>query len=418
MFACIHAPGNLPVLLDCARHFSPLIEAASSDTVIFDIRGLGTLYGTLPGIAREIERLVGIPANIAIASNPEAAVHAAQGLKGTTVIRKGREAEALAPLPLNLLPGSPEIAELLELWGIHTFGEFANLPPLGVAARLGDEGIYLHRLARGEGYRRLRLIDEPLRFEEEMELEDPVESLEPLAFLLSQLLANLCRRLSEQSLATNEIRLSLKLENSPDHLATLRLPVPMLHKQSFLKMLQLNLNDHPPIAPILKIHLAAQPVKPRFTQHGLYVPASPEPEKIELTLARIEHIVGAGKVGTPELLDTHRPDAFVMRPFAVQANATNLPVLPSSPPHLSLRRFRPVHDARVTVANRQPIQIVANAVKGKVIRAEGPWRITGNWWTSDSWNRDEWDIALHSGGLYRIFQNLESQRWFVEGSYD
>jgi protein ImuB len=418
MFACIHAPGNLPVLLDCARHFSPLIEATSNDTVVFDIRGLGTLYGSLTGIACEIERLIGIPANIAIASNPEAAIHAAQGIGGTTVIPKGREAEALAPLPLNLLTGSPEIAELLELWGIRNFGEFAKLPPLGVAARLGDEGVHLHQLARGEGYRRLRPINEPLRFEEEMELEDPVDSLEPLSFILSRLLGTICRQLSEQSLATNEIRVCLKLENSPDHIATLRFPVPMLHKQSFLKMLQLNLSDRPPGAPILKVHLVAQPVKPRFTQHGLYVPASPEPEKIELTLARIEHIVGAGNIGTPELLDTHRPDAFVMRPFRVTVNPANSTRPLSSSPRLSLRRFRPPHDAHVAVANRQPVQIVATAVKGKVIRAEGPWRIAGNWWTNDSWNRDEWDVALHGGGIYRIFQNLDNQRWFLEGSYD
>jgi len=76
MFASIHAGGNLPILLDCARQFSPLIEITSEDTVTFDIRGLGRTYGSPDQIANEIERLIGIPANIGIAANPDAAIHA------------------------------------------------------------------------------------------------------------------------------------------------------------------------------------------------------------------------------------------------------------------------------------------------------------------------------------------------------
>src|ERR1019366_2653480 len=250
---------------------------------------------------------------------------------GVTVIAPGREAEVLAPLPVNLLgtafpdhgPArstamSSETAELLHLWGIRTFGEFAKLPPLGVAARIGDEGVNLQRLARGEGYRQLRPIVDPLEFEEELELDDPVELIEPLSFILSRLLNDVCGRLGARSLATNEIRLRLTLENAPEHAVWLRLPVPMLDAKAFLKMLQLDLSGRPPVAPVLKVHLRAEPVKPRRTQHGLFVPSSPEPEKLELTVARLRHLVGDGQVGTPELQNTHRPDSFSMRGFAPQ----------------------------------------------------------------------------------------------------
>ena len=44
--------------------------------------------------------------------------------------------------------------------------------------------------------------------------------------------------------------------------------------------------------------------------------ALPEPEKLELTVARVRHLVGDDRVGTPELRDTHRPDSFLMRAFA------------------------------------------------------------------------------------------------------
>lgn len=106
MFACLHAPGNFPLLLQCAGYFSPLIEETSPDTVTFDVRGLGLIFGPPSQIAAEIVRRLGINGNVAIASNPDAAVHAARGIRGVTVIAPGGEAAVLAPLPLFLLGGS------------------------------------------------------------------------------------------------------------------------------------------------------------------------------------------------------------------------------------------------------------------------------------------------------------------------
>src|SRR5438045_97110 len=115
MYVCLHAPGNLPLLIECANGFSPFVEEDPPDTVVFDARGLELLYGPPEQLALEIERRIGIPASIAIASNPDAAVHAARGFPGVTVIPRGREAATLAPLALNLLACSTEIAELLHL---------------------------------------------------------------------------------------------------------------------------------------------------------------------------------------------------------------------------------------------------------------------------------------------------------------
>jgi protein ImuB len=447
MFACLCAPGNLPLAVECARGFSPYIEETPPDTVIFDVRGLESLYGPVQELAREMERRIGVPASIAIAANPDAAMHAAHGLRGVTVIASGREAEMLAPLPVNLLGAgfpermSGEMAELLNLWGIRTFGEFAKLPPLGVAARLGDEGIHLQRLARGESYRQLRPMEDPLEFEEELELDDPVELIEPLAFILARLLNDVCGRLGARSLATNEIRLRLILEqsaleqsvqNAGEHLVVLKLPVPMLDAKAFLKMLQLELNGRPPVAAVLKVYLRAEPVKPRRTQHGLFLPSSPEPEKLELTVARLRHLVGEGQVGTPELLNTHRPDSFSMRGFAPQQARGQVAVAESpvgvqgEVARLCLRRFRPPRYAQVIVVNRLPVRVISPAVNGRVVMAKGPWRASGEWWKQDAWSRDEWDVALESGALYRLYQEVAAQkpeegsggRWFIEGSYD
>jgi protein ImuB len=419
MFACLHAPGNLALLVECAGHFSPLIEETSPDTALFDIRGLQRIYGAPEQIAAEIQRRVGIPANLAIASNPDAAVHAARGIRGVAILPPGREAAILAPLPLYLLGGSSEFARTLDLWGIRTFGEFAALPPPGVAARLGREGVHMRQLAAGAGHRQLRLRTDPLVFREERELEDPVDLLEPLLFLLSQMLNDLGERLRFHGRSTNEIRLRLNLERTSDHTAALQLPVPMRDSQVFLKLLQLELRDRPPQAPIEKIQLELMPVDPRATQHGLFLPSSPEPEKLEITLARIRGLVGAANVGAPELVDTHRPDTFRMRPLMLAKDA-GVSLYPNLlHPKLALRRFRPPCPAQVWCTGcGKPARIFSSIGGGSIVACAGPWQTSGDWWTSTVWNHQEWDVEIQNVGMSRIFQDYIQGQWFIEGNYD
>jgi len=64
------------------------------------------------------------------------------------------------------------------------------------------------------------------------------------------------------------------------------------------------------------------------------------------------------------------------------------------------------------------------AMRGTIVCASGPWRTSGDWWRKDSWARDEWDVAVVSliGAqtemLCRIYRDLQSEEWFVEGTYD
>lgn len=417
-FACIYAPGNPAILVECARCFSPMVEQASDEAVIFDVKGMERLYATPRHLAEAIVAQAGIPVRVAIASNPDAAWHAARGFRGITVIAPGEEARTLAPLPLNLLAGPhdalPRAAETLDIWGIRTFGEFAGLPPMGVAARLGNEGVQLQRLARGEGYRRLRPIEDELCFEDEIELEHPVELLEPLSFVLSRLINDLCARLSARSLATNEIRLHLTLENAPPHETMLRLPVPMRDPKAFLKMLQLDLGQRPASAAVVKARLALEPVRPRVEQHGLFIPLSPDPEKLELTLARIRNLVGRDNAGTPEVMDTHRPDSFRM--VALGEGAASVEAARTC---MALRRFRPLQFAQVRLRDGRPGHVSSQGIGGgAVLSCAGPWRTAGEWWKPNFWERDEWDVALGDGGLFLIHREIATGRWFFEGRYD
>jgi protein ImuB len=414
MFACIHGPGA--AASGCAYEFSPRVEELDANTVVVDAAGLERLFGRPSDLAATLARRfaeLGFTGSIAIASNPDAAVHAARGLPGVTIIPRGQEASRLGDLPVELLEPTPEILETLDCWGIRKFRELAALPEIGIAERLGAEGVRLQKLARGQGSRPLRPVEPELVFEQAQELEYPVTELEPLSFVMNSLLVQLCDSLESRALAAIEICLTLKLENQTEHVRAMRLPVPMLDTKILLKLLQLELSGHPPAAPILAVSLRAEAAKPRAAQGGLYSPPAPEPEKLELTLARIAAVVGPENVGVPELLDTHRPGAFRLVCFSQSAGPKEGRswICPT-------RLYRPPLPANVQAPEGRPAQISARGVQGKVLRLAGPWRISGDWWTPTPWARDEWDVALSDGALYRIYLERPSGRWFVEGSYD
>jgi len=421
-------------LLECAQAFSPRVEETAADTLLLDLAGLEPLFGPPQKMAQELARRVrelGFEARVAVAANPDAAVHAARGFPGVTFIPVGRESERLGLLPLEALFPEPQaqaaqlLLETFDRWGVRTFRALAALPSVALSERLGAEGLRLQTLARGAAARLLLPGEAPLDFEESVELEHPVALLEPLAFLLNRMLERLCARLAGRALALQELRLGLQLEGGAAvHQRTLRFPLPTTDAKTLLKLLQLDLEAHPPGAPVVKITLAAAPAKPRPPQGGLFAPLSPPPEKLELTLARLAGVVGEEQVGSAELRDTHRPDAFrtvkfggVTAPGAIH----NAKFKMQNTKKLALRRFRPPRRAQVETRAGRPAEVRFGSVRGRVVELAGPWRTSGEWWTGEGWARDEWDVALEEKGgvaLYRIYRDLENGAWFVEGSYD
>jgi len=465
-------------LLDCAQSFSPEVEDASPGTVLLNLAGLEPLLGPLPTIARDLTQRVsrmGLEANIAVAANPDAALLAARGFPGVTLIPEGREAERLGDLPVEGLLESfsssfsfdveqaARWVETFDRWGIRTLRALAALPEVPVSERLGQQGIRLQKLARGAASRNLRVLEPRLIFAESVELEYPIVLLEPLAFLLNRMLEQVCARLRARALAVQELHLNLELATTQSNgcasstrtfTRRLRLPTPMLDAKVFLKLLQLDLQAHPPGAPIVKIHLSADPARPRTLQSGLFQPVFPEPEKLELTLARIAGMVGEGRVGSVELLDTHREGAFAVRHFAplesapaeprpkqsgtrkkdmsMQENNSVCPVEENAEESakekmsavIALRLFRPPLGASVTLREAKPVRmrcLEREDIAGEIVWAAGPWRSSGDWSEQEGWSREEWDIAVPAETglvLYRLVQDKLSGNWFIEGTYD
>ena len=192
-----------------------------------------------------------------------------------------------SPKEINEARALADTLETLKTWGVRTFRELAALPEAGVAQRLGPIGVTLQKLARGTNTRPLLLKKQAPVFERSLELDDSVELLEPLSFILSRLLNQLCAALNEYSLAANELKVQLKLEDRTEIERLLRLPIAMRDSRTFLKLLMLDIESHPPESAVTAVSIAAEPAPPRSIQKGLFQPLAPEPEKLELTIARL-----------------------------------------------------------------------------------------------------------------------------------
>jgi protein ImuB len=445
-------------LLDLGWSVSPHIEDTAPDSIVVDLAGLAALFGSEEVIARLLLQRacdLGLLVHVAVSSNLEVALHAARGFRGITMIPAGKESARLGALPIQIFSPPVEIIETLDRWGICTCADLAKLPLLELSERLGQQGVQLHQWARGASVRSMILAEPQLRFEEEMELEYAIEELEPLAFLLARLLDQLCARLSARCLSASAIRVRFKLDTCSQgesmhppqnanidakkiYEKTLTLPVPMRDPKMLLKLLRLHLRSDLPTAAIVHICIAAEAEPPRLRQEGLFLPSAPDPAKLELTIARLADLVGKSNIGSPRLIDSHRPDAFEMGRFVPAQNARNIENNIGSPAEresiAAFRVFRPAPRAKVSVREGCPAHISFPNTHGKVTIASGPWRTSGEWWSEDAWDRQEWDIEVQPSvatnaiknsssaepgkSVYRIYFDALQQAWFVAGMYD
>jgi protein ImuB len=439
LYACLHGE-DLTALLSIARDFSPRVMRAGDHDILLDVSGLGRLIGEPAAIAAEIDRAVReapLRASVAIAPTQTTArlLAGVNGSAATVVV--GDPSVALAPLAvrnlqrLEILPPRMNVRdrerpyEIFESWGIATLGDLVALPAADLASRLGRRGSALQRLARGLDARPFVPDGETPRYLERLELEWPIDELEPLSFVLARLLDPLSAALERADRGAAAVHLDLRLTDRSTHARVLQLPAPMRDARVLRTLLLLDLESHPPSAAIDSVTIEVDPAPARITQFSLLERALPSPETLSTLTARLSALVGESRVGAPALVDTHRPGAFEMRQFQPESAARENADHPASDAGVGrvdavMRRQRVPPAIRVNVERGRPVFLSASRrgmPSGAVTQAAGPWRTSGGWY-GESWNRDEWDVALRSGAICRIFQDRSTGRWFLDGVYD
>jgi protein ImuB len=458
-----------------ARSCSPRIEVHGDHAVLIDASGLTQAIGAPEDIAREVQRLAraeSVDARIALAATTTTAWILAHAREGVTIVAAGKETEALGDVPLRWLttipealgtrhqaltrdtrampvPGAqclvPDLLAILARWGLHTLGDLARLPRADIHARLGPIGVVLHQAACGEPIASFVPAGETVRFVERLELEYAIEGLEPLSFVLARLCESLSASLERADRGAVEVRLRLRLVTRAVHERTLHLPAPLRDARVLRTLILLDLESHLPPAAIDWVEVEAGVVPGAIAQGSLLARALPSAADLATLLARLRALAGESRVGAPALVDTHDARVVAMSAFQVPGfRGSGVPKFagqrqksairqlqnlgtpePRNPGTTSVgfRRFRLPIAARVVMHGGAPVRVDLAArglAGGRVLACAGPWRTSGRWWALDmsGWDRDEWDVELADGGVYRLAKSRATSQWVIEGIVD
>ena len=249
-----------------------------------------------------------------------------------------------------------EYAATFALWGIGTLGELAALPEAELVARMGPKARAWRALARGEAEHTFEPIEAEFALEEFCEFETPVEQIDSLLFVGARMIDCLATRAAGRALALRSLTAEMGLEGGGTHGCAIRPAVPTIDRKFLLKLLQLEIGAHPPQAAVVRLTLRAEAGAQSKVQLGLFAPQTPEPSRLDVTLARLRAMVGEERVGSPVLEDTHRADGFRMEGFAIASQQVSRSASrrvsepdDDASPRMALRRVRPARAVRVVL---------------------------------------------------------------------
>ncbi|PYK79053.1 MAG: hypothetical protein DME38_08365 [Verrucomicrobia bacterium] len=317
------------------------------------------------------------------------------------------------------------ILSILHQWGIHTLGQLAALPRDDLAARLGARVVELWERANGRAERILKLVSPPESFIESFEFENEIETIEPLLFILRRFLQQLATRLNAIYLVAKELRLRLTFADKSDYEGIFKIPQPTNNEDILFRMLHTHLENFTSKHPIVAVELEAQPSRSVRQQFGLFETALRDPMQLHETLARLVGLLGADRVGTPVLEETHETNDPYPTLSPGQRRAGESTAVRELIP---LRRFRKPTKMTVLLESHRPAHVRTEGVRaglavrvgltmdGATVMQEGPYPLSGNWWDEQAWARVEWDVEIENGIIARCYCDQEG--WAIDGIYD
>ena len=405
---------------------------ASEASIFLDASGVESVFHSESGFASvlaERARQQGLHGVVALASSRTVSRLVARSLMhqtGTTqILLPEQESAFLDPLPLDLLDLDDRTSPALTRFGIRTVKDLRALPRRGLAQRLGPDLLSL--LDRTNGKNVEPPLPEPRedRIEERMDLESPIQTLEPLGFILNGMISRITQRLSLRALACQKLEINLLIEDGGRESRQITTAAPTRDGRVLLRLASLDLERSPPSAPVESLSIQTRGVPTPTNQLDLFAPPSPDPQALDQTLAELGSLCGEDRVGAPRLLDTHHPTAFSQKPFQPipheNIRQKRNPALPRTPTKSTptLRMIRPPVRAEIRIHQGHPCAIRSAITSGEVIVCSGPWRTTGHWWSPDErFAFDHFDIQVDDGCVIRLCFDWVQRIWQIDGLYD
>ncbi|MBI5509274.1 MAG: DNA polymerase Y family protein [Deltaproteobacteria bacterium] len=417
------------VLLTLMQHYSSRIEretAGDEHWLFADVAGLDRLVGPPAEVARLLlceARHAGLVVTVGVARTKTLARLAADVAADTCIVAETTAAEQafVAGLPLAALRPEPALALRLRRFGLTTVADLLALPAARVGDKLGPSGLSLLRRARGEEEGGgLQPAATPVVIGADLSLDYALDNLEPLLAVLDELLGRLLVQLAARGYLCGDLRLSFVADGGERFERLVRVSAPSRERPALLALCRLHLSEAPLPAPVIQVAVVATPASLQPVQLALFSAPRPAPDKLALTVARLQALCGPERIGAPRLLDTYGDDRFTLTPVATSTRAPT-PRGEVTPPVTSLRRLRPPCEVEVLVQGALPAAIASRSFRGSITACRGPFRRGEEWWQPPEVAGpacDLYDVELQGGLRLRLAGAPDKARWWVLGSYD
>ncbi len=408
-------------LLDALDAVTPLVDGEELGVAYLEMEGVpGTPHDYLLRVHRALTGF-GLPVRAAFAANKFVARAAALACDGT-ICNPGEEAALVGPLPLHTLGIDARAIERLRLLGIHTLAELAALPHGPFVRRFGNAGAMWHDRARGIDRTPFLPRAHAVAIEATLFGEGTAEVEAQVVFALRVLLERVCADMECLGKRAGALGIELELENGELRTREIVLAQPTAQARAMLDVLRANLEGITFDAPVTGLRVRAL----RLEEAGELLPLfrgtdDPDPQALAVTLARLEAALGESAKCARGVPAYALEEQFVYDPFALPAFSALSAMCHSEEPTESASRRDLIPQLQLLAVREIPVRVAAGAPAfvgsppRAVLECAGPWRIEENWFAKP-FARDEYDVLLEGGDLYRIYH--QGEKWYLRGSYD
>ncbi len=409
----------------------PRVEMVSPGLVFVPIDGAVRFYGGEDALAervvKELDRLVGHErgghALVGVADGPFAARWAAAT---TDVGRPNVITDTvgfLAGLDLVTLRESANGDELIDTFrwlGVSTLGELARLPREALVTRFGSPGLLAHRLASGED----RFVDPreiPPEFAVDAGFEEPLETLDEVAFAARALAERLLKGLRASGVAPHRVSILAEAAAGEPRERIWRSADPFTEKALSDRVwwqLRAWVESGGVPGGITRLRIAPADLSDEGRQLGLLQDETSRIES-ERALARAQALLGPDGVLQGRAQGGRMPQERVAwsrwgEPLVEEDRDASAPwpgATPSPSPALVPPRLQPLE---VEWDEGLPARVRLGTRWEPVLTWSGPWRLSGRWWAGER-DADRYQLVTSAGAFLCV---VSEGRAFLAGVYD
>jgi len=427
--------GDRRALSDLATwclHLSPMTAPDPPDGIWIDITGCAHLHG---GESRMLETLVGrlaaagLSARAGLADTPGTAHAVARHGAGTVaIVAPGGQADALALLPVRALRIPGEMADSLRRLGIDLVGQLFALPRGPLARRFGDGLLLRLDQALGRVAEPIRPVLPPGMISIRRTFVEPIATAEAFATVILALVGEACAIL--QACGTGARTLDLVFERVDGSAQVVRIGTarPVRDPMQLAPLLDERIETVDPGLGVEAMRLVlplVEPLAPVQRVSGLGSNSGDEAD-IAALIDRLSNRLGADKVYRVVLMESDVPERAVVAIPPLAPVSGRGWTTPWPRPARLLPRPEPV-DAVGLLPDHPPRAFTWRRVRHRVVRADGPERITGKWWRRSSERaavRDYWVVEDENGCRFWLFRQGDGLdpatgglAWFLHGFF-